>query len=116
MTTDPFSHSANALPAAATWIAALLTGSLATSVAVMAVGATGLAMLSGRVSLRDGARAVIGCFVLFGAGALSAGILGLVRAGAGETVHAPPAQTVQPPAPMTTQPAFDPYAGASVPN
>ena len=66
MTTDPFSHSANALPAAATWIAALLTGSLATSVAVLAIGATGLAMLSGRVSLRDGARVVIGCFVLFG--------------------------------------------------
>lgn len=103
-----------ALPAALEWIAALLTGSLATSIGVIAIAGVGFAMLAGQVSWRDGARVVLGCFVLFGAGALSAGLMGLAW---GETEQAEVQSPAQPPpAPLASQPVFDPYAGASVPN
>lgn len=106
----------SALPAALEWIAALLTGSLATSIGAIAVAGVGLAMLAGRAAWRDGARVVLGCFVLFGAATLSAGLIGLARdrddpAGV-RTIARPPL----PPEPAMTQPSFDPYAGASVPN
>jgi len=38
------------------------------------VGATGLMMLTGRIDWRRGATVILGCFVVFGAAAIVAGI------------------------------------------
>lgn len=109
----------SALPAAAHWVEGLLLGSVGSALAVIAVALTGFALLFGRLSVRSGARVILGCFILFGAGSIARGLLGLV------TVQTPavvvyqqptsgPAQAAPPPPPASANP-FDPYAGASVP-
>lgn len=59
---------------AAGWVQGTLLGNVATTVAVIAVGATGLAMLTGRIDWRRGATVILGCFIVFGAAAIVAGI------------------------------------------
>jgi len=56
------------------WLQGTLLGNVATAVAVMAVAAVGFLMLSGRMNWRFGATVIIGCFILFGASAIVAGI------------------------------------------
>jgi len=58
------------------WIQGTLLGNVATAVAVMAVAAVGFMMLTGRMNWRFGATVIVGCFVLFGAGAIMSGIQG----------------------------------------
>lgn len=60
--------------AALAWLQGTLLGNVATAVAVMAVAAVGFMMLTGRMNWRFGATVIIGCFVLFGAGAIVSGI------------------------------------------
>ena len=60
--------------AALGWLQGTLMGNVATAVAVMAVAAVGFMMLTGRMNWRFGATVIIGCFVLFGAGAIVSGI------------------------------------------
>ena len=60
--------------AALSWLQGTLMGNVATAVAVMAVAALGFMMLTGRLNWRFGATVIIGCFVLFGAGAIVTGI------------------------------------------
>lgn len=62
--------------AALGWIQGTLLGSVATAVAVMAVAAVGFMMLTGRMNWRFGATVIIGCFILFGAASIVAGIQG----------------------------------------
>lgn len=115
MSVPPPIWAPDALGAALDWIAALVTGSLASSLAVVAVAWTGFGMLHGRVSVRAGIRMLLGCFVVFGSNAIAGGLMSLaqdnVRAPAARAPAAPP-----PPQPLTKAPDFDPYAGASVPN
>lgn len=56
------------------WIQGTLLGNVATSVAVIAVAVVGFMMLTGRMNWRHGITVIIGCFVLFGAAAIVAGI------------------------------------------
>ena len=56
------------------WLQGTLLGNVATAVAVMAVAAVGFMMLTGRLNWRFGATVIIGCFILFGASAIVAGI------------------------------------------
>ena len=56
------------------WVQGTLLGNLATTAAVIAVAAVGFMMLTGRMNWRFGATVIIGCFVLFGAGAIVSGI------------------------------------------
>jgi type IV secretory pathway VirB2 component (pilin) len=56
------------------WIQGTLLGNLATTAAVIAVAACGFMMLTGRMNWKFGATVVMGCFVLFGAAAIVAGI------------------------------------------
>jgi type IV secretion system protein VirB2 len=51
-----------------------LLGTVATTVAVIAVAAVGFMMLTGRINWRYGAVVILGCFVLFGATSIVAGI------------------------------------------
>lgn len=60
--------------AALAWLQGTLMGNVATTIAVMAVAAVGFMMLTGRLNWRFGASVIIGCFVLFGAGAIVSGI------------------------------------------
>lgn len=56
------------------WLQGTLLGNVATALAVLAVGATGLLMLTGRIDWRRGATVILGCFIVFGAAAIVAGI------------------------------------------
>ena len=60
------------------WLQGTLLGTVATTVAVMAVAAIGFMMLTGRMNWRFGATVIIGVFILFGASAIVAGIQGAV--------------------------------------
>lgn len=56
------------------WMQGTLLGNVATAVAVIAVAMVGFMMLTGRMNWRFGATVIIGCFILFGAGTIVAGI------------------------------------------
>jgi type IV secretory pathway VirB2 component (pilin) len=85
------------LVAAISWLQDVLLGTVATSVAVIAVAAIGFGMLTGRVNIRHGATVVLGCFILFGASTIVNG-LRYAATGAGGDDSAP-ATTVRTPPP-----------------
>ena len=62
------------LLAALNWVQGTLLGNLATTAAVIAVAACGFLMLTGRMDWRRGLTVVIGCFIIFGAVTIVAGI------------------------------------------
>jgi type IV secretory pathway VirB2 component (pilin) len=64
----------NVILSAVSWLQGTLLGNVATALAVIAVGATGLLMLTGRIDWRRGATVILGCFVVFGAAAIVAGV------------------------------------------
>jgi type IV secretory pathway VirB2 component (pilin) len=104
--------------AAVAWLQGTLLGTIATTVAIVAVASVGLMMLAGRVNIRHGLTVVAGCFILFGASTIVAGIQSSLAGGdwaAGTaTPETPPpmvAAAPSPPPPANN----DPYAGASVP-
>ena len=114
--------------AAVQWLQNTLLGTVATTVAVICVATVGLMMLSGRVDLRRGASVVLGCFVLFGASSIAAGIRSVASS---DSIPSDPVFYVEPwtaPAPPAAAPATpyvpvrvpaeraaDPFAGAAVP-
>jgi type IV secretion system protein VirB2 len=59
---------------AANWLQGTLMGTVATTVAVIAVAVVGFMMLTGRINWRHGAAVILGCFILFGAASIVAGI------------------------------------------
>lgn len=59
---------------AVNWLQGTLLGTVATVVAVIAVAAVGFMMLTGRINWRHGAVVILGCFILFGAATIVAGI------------------------------------------
>ena len=67
--------------AALQWLQGTLLGNVATAVAVIAVAMVGFMMLTGRMNWRFGATVIIGCFILFGAGAIVSGIQSAAVAG-----------------------------------
>lgn len=56
------------------WLQGTLMGTVATTIAVMAVAAVGFGMLTGRMNWRYGATVIIGVFVIFGAATIVGGI------------------------------------------
>jgi type IV secretion system protein VirB2 len=60
--------------AAVRWLEGTLLGTIATVVAVIAVASVGFLMLTGRINWRYGATVILGCFILFGAASIVAGI------------------------------------------
>lgn len=56
------------------WLQGTLLGTVATVAAVIAVAAVGFMMLTGRINWRHGAVVILGCFILFGAASIVAGI------------------------------------------
>lgn len=105
------------IAAAVSWLQATLLGTIATTIAVIAVSSVGLMMLAGRVSVRYGLTVILGSFILFGASTIAAGIQSSVAgAGLDAASYAPPPTAPTPPELPAPPPANpDPYAGASVP-
>jgi type IV secretion system protein VirB2 len=56
------------------WLQDTMLGTVATVVAVIAVASVGFLMLTGRINWRYGATVILGCFILFGAASIVAGI------------------------------------------
>lgn len=103
----------SALTSAGLWIAHLMSGQLATTVAILGIAALGLAMLAGQIRWRRGVEVILGAFVIVGASNLANGALVPWSTDAIEprTPVAFPAVSFPPPPPAV----YDPYAGASVP-
>jgi len=59
---------------AVTWMQDTLLGTVATTIAVIAVAMIGFMMLTGRMNWRHGTVVILGCFILFGAASIVAGI------------------------------------------
>jgi type IV secretion system protein VirB2 len=59
---------------AVSWLEGTLMGTVATVAAVIAVACVGFMMLTGRINWRHGAVVIVGCFILFGAASIVAGI------------------------------------------
>lgn len=78
---DP--QGSGAIIGAARWVQGTLLGTVATVVAVIAVAVVGLLMLSGRINWRYGAVVILGCFILFGAASIVAGIQSTAALSAG---------------------------------
>jgi type IV secretory pathway VirB2 component (pilin) len=116
--------SGNAIVNAVGWIQGTLLGTVGTVVAILAVAGVGYGMLWGRVNLRRGATVILGCFILFGAPVLAAGIRAAVVGEASGDYpvvarSAVPTPVAAPaPAPVPTPPPrqADPFAGAAVPS
>ena len=107
------------LVAAVAWLQQTILGTVATTIAVIAVASVGFSMLNGRVSVRYGMTVLIGCFILLGASTIAAGIQSFVGGGDGLSYAPEPPPAVLPAAPPAALPApanNDPYAGASVPS
>ncbi|MFM5894289.1 MAG: TrbC/VirB2 family protein [Novosphingobium sp.] len=56
------------------WLQGTLLGTVATVAAVIAIASVGFMMLTGRIDWRRGAIVILGCFVLFCAASIVAGI------------------------------------------
>lgn len=110
--TEP--NGSNALISAVLWLQGTVLGTVATTVAVIAVASVGFLMLAGRMDWRRGATVVVGCFVLFGATSIVAGIQGV--AGNGVETPAIPVYVIPLPAarPAPVPTPYNPYVGASV--
>lgn len=109
---------ANPFAAAINWLSGTMLGSAATTVAVIAVAVCGLLLLSGRIDVRRGVSVIFGCFVLFGASTIAAGIIraseDAIVASDQFVLPAPPIYSnVTAAAPAVS--GYDPYAGAAMP-
>lgn len=99
----------------ARWVEGVMLGEIALVVCVIAVAFIGALMLIGQLPLRDGARVVVGCFVLLGAPVIAAGFMG-----GGSELYEAPVLPLPVAAEIETSRAnlpradFDPYAGASL--
>lgn len=63
-----------AISGALTWLQGTLMGTVATVAAVIAIAGVGFMMLTGRMNWKYGATVIVGCFILFGASSIVAGI------------------------------------------
>jgi type IV secretory pathway VirB2 component (pilin) len=104
--------------AAMSWLEATLLGTVTTTLAIVAVAAVGFMMLAGRINFRRSATVILGCFILFGARAIAAGIQSFVGGGGLASYEPPPPEPPVPVLPPLPEPPTnsDPYAGASVPS
>jgi type IV secretory pathway VirB2 component (pilin) len=102
------------LVAAVQWLEGTVLGTIALTVAILAVASVGFMMLTGRVNLRHGATVIMGCFILFGAPGIVAGMQSAMR---GADVSEQLAAVPEPPPvviPAQARAPSDPYAGASL--
>jgi type IV secretory pathway VirB2 component (pilin) len=112
----PQVEGAEPLLAALQWLQGTALGTIATMIAIIAIAAIGILLLTGRIEWRRGVTTIIGCFVLFGAPAIASGILSAIGDGGASDaapivvtpVQAPPvpAPIVPPPPPPHHEPVL----------
>jgi type IV secretory pathway VirB2 component (pilin) len=112
---EPNLTAPNVFTAAVSWLDQLVLGSVAQTIAVIAVASVGLLLLSGRIDVRRGVQVIVGCFLVFGASSIASGIMT-----ATEGTRSPPIAESSlpptPPAPVAVAAVpYDPYAGAAMP-
>jgi type IV secretory pathway VirB2 component (pilin) len=114
---DPAGSSA--LLAAVSWLQGTVLGTVATTVALVAIAGVGLMMLTGRIHVRRGATVTLGCFILFGAPGIAAGIRNVAQDRSDPVPSQPASEELSPlasvPKPKVPSAGYDPYAGASLP-
>lgn len=101
------------IAASASWLTGTLLGTVAITLCVIAVAIVGLIMLTGRFAVRDGARVVLGIFILLGAPVIAGAFVVTAHSWAAGS----PADLAIPrgPLPRDLPPSnYDPYAGASL--
>jgi type IV secretion system protein VirB2 len=103
------------LVAAVQWLEGTVLGTVVTTISIIAVASIGFMALAGHVDLRRAAAIIIGCFILFGASSMVVGVRRLAAGGTMELVYPAPGGTNQILLPPRAETAYDPYAGASVP-
>lgn len=110
------SHETGPLAAAAGWITTALLGSVASTVAIVAVAGVGLLMLTGRVNWRRAFSVVLGCFILFTARSIAVAFAGVIGTEPEQPIlAATPSQPLPSYRPSQPPANYDPYAGAAVP-
>jgi type IV secretion system protein VirB2 len=72
LSTDP--QGSGVVVNAIRWMQGTLLGTVATVAAVIAIASVGFLMLTGRINWRHGGVVILGCFILFGAASIVAGI------------------------------------------
>ena len=99
------------------WLDTLIFGSVALSVAIVAVASIGFLMLAGRIDVRRSHGVILGCFLLFGAHAIASSLIPVASMPDAQPVISPAPTTipVSVPYPNGTPKPYDPYAGAAVP-
>lgn len=108
------STDASALGAAVSWIAGTLLGSVAVGLCIVAVAVVGFMTLEGRILVRQGARVILGCFILLGAPAITAGFLRFWDSEPAPLNSRSPIEQSQMPREEPPAAKYDPYAGASL--
>jgi len=98
----------------ARWIEGVMVGEIALGVCIIAVAFIGALMLTGRLPLREGARVVVGCFVLLGASVTTAELVGSEGTVISAPISPPLPEPTEHPRPDMPPVHFDPYAGASL--
>jgi type IV secretion system protein VirB2 len=108
----------NAVASSIVWVENALLGSVAVTIATLAIGALGLMMLTGRMDVRRGVQAVVGCFVIFGASSIASGMISAFDRSVDRSQQTAPGSTSVglPPEPGNLPVRqYDPYAGAAIP-
>ena len=88
---------AQVLPAASAWVTGTLFGDVAASLCVIAIAIVGIMLMIGRLTIRDGVRVVLACFVLLGAPVIAAGL----RSAADDAAASPVVDASAGPAPLS---------------
>ncbi|MGC6331808.1 TrbC/VirB2 family protein [Rhizorhabdus sp. FW153] len=100
------------------WVRDALLGSVATAVATVAVGSLGYLAFNGHVDIRRAWKTILGCFIIFAAPSIAAGIRGVASDLLGGSQAPVPDglanHSTREALQDTSQAARDPYAGAAV--
>lgn len=105
---------ASPLQGAAGWIAEHMQGPMVVTLCVIAVALVGFAALSGRLPVRMGARAVLGCFVVLGAPVIASALMWQGKEPTPQVVYQAESVASEPARPELPPAAYDPYSGASL--
>ena len=90
-----------------------MLGSVASATVVIAVAIIGFLLFGGRLDWGRSGKTILGCFLIFGAPVVSAGLLSATGNGPSYVRSQTPQIEVPAPIPLKSE-VYDPYAGAAV--
>lgn len=92
----------------------LMQGPLVVTLCVIAVALVGFAALGGRLPVRMGARAVLGCFVVLGAPVIASSLMWRGEESSPQVVYQAENVAAESARPELPPAEYDPYSGASL--